>query len=238
VTSVVLSLLYSLRFIVRSRVSLHWKSSRSGTRSPSWTDPAAHVFASRRPTESLGRGSRRHGAAGARPCTSWSRRQSSRGTTAGFACCGRGRADTASGGRSCHTRFVPWFVKCPPRIRCGCAAIHGELQKLGISVSQSTVATYMRPQLRPPSQTWRTVLTNHASQIVAADLFVVPTITFRLLFVLVLHNCLSGQGWSHRQQQRYLWQRCTSASTTALSCRCGCSDTSANCFFDRILVSG
>jgi putative transposase len=68
--------------------------------------------------------------------------------------------------------------------------IHGELQKLGISVSQSTVAKYMRRHLRPPSQTRRTFLTNHASQIVAADLFVVPTITFRLLFVLVLlgHN--------------------------------------------------
>jgi transposase InsO family protein len=57
---------------------------------------------------------------------------------------------------------------------------------LGISVSQSTVAKYMRRHRRPPSQTWRTFLNNHASQIVAADLFVVPTVTFRLLFVLVL----------------------------------------------------
>jgi putative transposase len=62
----------------------------------------------------------------------------------------------------------------------------GKLQKLGISVSQSTVAKYMRRLMSPPSQTWRTFLTNHASQIVAADLFVVPTITFQLLFVLVL----------------------------------------------------
>src|SRR5262245_39250466 len=44
----------------------------------------------------------------------------------------------------------------------------------------------MRRQQRPPSQTWRTFLINHASQIVAADLFVVPTATFRLLFVLVV----------------------------------------------------
>ena len=68
----------------------------------------------------------------------------------------------------------------------GAPRIHGELLKLGISVSQSTVATYMRRHPRPPSQTWRTFLTNHASQIMAADLFVVPTITFRLLFVLVI----------------------------------------------------
>jgi putative transposase len=53
-------------------------------------------------------------------------------------------------------------------------------------VSQSTVAKYMRRQRRPPSQTWRTFLTNHSSQIMAADLSVVPTATFRLLFVLVI----------------------------------------------------
>ena len=68
----------------------------------------------------------------------------------------------------------------------GAPRIHGELQKLGISVSQSTVVKYMRRHPRPPSQTWRTFLTNQASQTTAADLFVVPTVTFRLLFVLVI----------------------------------------------------
>jgi putative transposase len=68
----------------------------------------------------------------------------------------------------------------------GAPRIHGELQKLGFLVSESTVAKYMRRHPRPPSQTWRTFLTNHASQIMAADLFVVPTMTFRLLFVLVI----------------------------------------------------
>src|SRR5678815_5142335 len=68
----------------------------------------------------------------------------------------------------------------------GAPRIHGELQKLGITVSESTVAKYLRRHPRPPSQTWRTFLTNHASQIMAADLFVVPTVTFRLLFVLVI----------------------------------------------------
>ena len=65
----------------------------------------------------------------------------------------------------------------------GAPRIHGEL---GILVSQSTVAKYMRQHPRPPSQTWRTFLTNHATQIMAVDLFVVPTITFRMLFVLVI----------------------------------------------------
>ena len=68
----------------------------------------------------------------------------------------------------------------------GAPRIHGELRKLGISVSQSTVAKYMRRHQTSPSQSWRTFLTNHADQIMAADFFVVPTVTFRLLFVLVV----------------------------------------------------
>ncbi len=68
----------------------------------------------------------------------------------------------------------------------GAPRLHGELQKLGISVSQSTVAEYMRRPPRPPSQTWRSFLTNHASLIMAVDFFVVPTVTFRMLFVLVI----------------------------------------------------
>lgn len=68
----------------------------------------------------------------------------------------------------------------------GAPRIHGELRKLGLVVSQSTVAKYIRRHPAPPSQTWRTFLTNHANQNMAADIFVVPTVTFRLLFVLVI----------------------------------------------------
>jgi putative transposase len=70
--------------------------------------------------------------------------------------------------------------------RWGAPRIHGELLKLGIDVCQATVAKYMGRRLHPPSQTWRTFLTNHIGQIVAADFFVVPTVTYRVLFVLVL----------------------------------------------------
>jgi putative transposase len=70
--------------------------------------------------------------------------------------------------------------------RWGTPRIHGELLKLGIDVCQATVAKYMRRRRQPPSQTWRTFLRNHIGQIVAADFFVVPTVTYRLLFVLVL----------------------------------------------------
>ena len=70
--------------------------------------------------------------------------------------------------------------------RWGAPRIHGELRKLGIDVCQATVAKCMMRQRQPPSQTWRTFLRNHIGQIVAADFFVIPTATYRLLFVLVL----------------------------------------------------
>ena len=70
--------------------------------------------------------------------------------------------------------------------RWGAPRIHGELGKLGIKVSETTVAKYMVRHRHPPSQTWRTFLTNHVKEIVSADFFVVPTATFRLLFVFVI----------------------------------------------------
>ena len=69
--------------------------------------------------------------------------------------------------------------------RWGAPRMHGELLKLGFDVCQATVAKYMVRRRQPPSQTWRTFLTNHVGQIVAADFFVVPTATYRALFVLV-----------------------------------------------------
>jgi hypothetical protein len=70
----------------------------------------------------------------------------------------------------------------------GAPRVHGELQKLGVSASQSTVAKYMpmRRPPRPPSQTWRTFLTNHVTALGSIDFFTVPTITGRVLFVFVV----------------------------------------------------
>jgi transposase InsO family protein len=64
--------------------------------------------------------------------------------------------------------------------------VHGELLKLGIDVGQTTVAKYMAKRRRPPSQGWRTFLQNHADVIAAIDLFVVPTVSFRLLYGLLI----------------------------------------------------
>jgi transposase InsO family protein len=68
----------------------------------------------------------------------------------------------------------------------GAPRIHGELLKLGYQVAQSTVAKYMVKQRRPPSQGWRTFLRNHAPDIAAMDLFVVPTIGFGQLYAFVI----------------------------------------------------
>jgi hypothetical protein len=68
----------------------------------------------------------------------------------------------------------------------GAPRIHGELLKLGFSVAQSSVAKYMVKRRGPPSQGWKTFLRNHAPDIAAMDLFVVPTIGFRLLYGFVI----------------------------------------------------
>ena len=68
----------------------------------------------------------------------------------------------------------------------GAPRIHGELLKLGFDVAQSTVARYMCRRWRPPSQGWRTFLSNHADGIAAVDLFVLPTIAFQILYCLVI----------------------------------------------------
>src|SRR5712672_3798129 len=68
----------------------------------------------------------------------------------------------------------------------GAPRIHGELLKLGFEVAQSSVAKYMVKQGGPPSQGWLTFLRNHAPNIAAMDLFVVPIVGFDLLYVLVI----------------------------------------------------
>src|SRR6202049_4428598 len=68
----------------------------------------------------------------------------------------------------------------------GAPRIHGELLKLGIDIGQTSVAKYMAKRRRPPSQGWKTFLYNHADGIASIDLFVVPTISFRLLYGLLV----------------------------------------------------
>jgi transposase InsO family protein len=86
----------------------------------------------------------------------------------------------------------------------GAPRIHGELLKLGIDIGQTSVAKYMAKRRGPPSQGWKTFLNNHADGIAAMDLFVVPTISFRLLYGLLI----MGHG-----RRQILWFGVTSHPT-------------------------
>jgi putative transposase len=68
----------------------------------------------------------------------------------------------------------------------GAPRIVGELRKLGITVVKSTVEKYRIRSPRPPSPTWKTFLKNHVQDLVAMDFFTVPTVTCKVLFVLVI----------------------------------------------------
>ncbi len=68
---------------------------------------------------------------------------------------------------------------------------------LGIDISQATVAKYMIRRCKPPSQTWWTILDNHARDLVSIDFFIVPTATFRILYGcnLLPAVCAIRSGW-------------------------------------------
>src|SRR3954466_629545 len=90
----------------------------------------------------------------------------------------------------------------------GCSSHPRELLKLGIDVGQTTVAKYMIRRRRPPSQGWRTFLFNHANGIASIDLFVVPTISFKLLYGLVILR---------HERRRMLWLGVTAHPTAEAS---------------------
>jgi hypothetical protein len=97
----------------------------------------------------------------------------------------RNGSDRAARGRM--RPFAQWCTRWRPKnpLR-GAPRIHGELRKLGIEVSERTVSRLLPRRGRPPSQTWRTFLANHATALVSMDFFTVPTLTGHVLFVFVL----------------------------------------------------
>jgi transposase InsO family protein len=68
----------------------------------------------------------------------------------------------------------------------GAPRIHGELLKLGIDIGESSVSKYMVRCRKPPSQSWRTFLENHVTQMVSVDFFTVSTIRFQVLYVFLV----------------------------------------------------
>jgi hypothetical protein len=68
----------------------------------------------------------------------------------------------------------------------GSPRIVGELRKLGIEVAKSTVEKYRLRPRKPSSPTWKSFLQNHVQDRIATDFFVVPTVTYKILFVFVI----------------------------------------------------
>ena len=68
----------------------------------------------------------------------------------------------------------------------GTPRIVGELGKLGIKVAKSTVDKYRVRSGKPPSPTWKAFLKNHLKDLVSIDFLIVPTIRFKLLYVLII----------------------------------------------------
>ena len=131
--------------------------------------------------------SRGCGRTGARPCGSvqpdtvvrWHRR--------GWRIYWRWKSRPPPPGRPRVPRAVQALIRqmCRANPTWGAPRIHGERLKLGMEIAETTVGHYLVRPRRPPSQTWRTFLTNHVGQL-EIDFFVVPTLTCRVLFVFIV----------------------------------------------------
>jgi hypothetical protein len=92
------------------------------------------------------------------------------------------------GGRPAVSREIRELIRRMSRANplWGAPRIHGELLKLGIDISQTTVGKYMVRPRKAPSPTWRAFLDNHVKELVSIDFFTVPTVSFRILFVFLV----------------------------------------------------
>jgi len=75
---------------------------------------------------------------------------------------------------------------CAVNVGWGSPRIVGELRKLGIDVAKSTVEKYRVRSRKAPSPTWKVFLKNHVRDLVSIDFLVVPTVRFKILFILVV----------------------------------------------------
>ena len=108
------------------------------------------------------------------------------------------RKSRSRGGRPAIPREIRDLIQEMSRANglWGAPRIHGELLKLGVEVAQSTVAKYMIKHPGRPGQSWTTFLRNHAAGIAAVDMFVVPTIGFKLLYCLVFLDMAEGSSFT------------------------------------------
>jgi transposase InsO family protein len=106
----------------------------------------------------------------------------------GFRLYWRWKSRTGKVGRPCIDREIRDLIRRMSRENStwGAPRILSELALLGHVVCEDTVLKYMVRDPKPPSQSWRTFLDNHAADIAACDFFTVPTATFRVLYVIVI----------------------------------------------------
>jgi len=107
---------------------------------------------------------------------------------AGFRLFGTWKVPRGQAGRPAISREIRDLIgkMCRENPGWGAPRIHGELLNLGIDIGESSVSKYMVRCRKPPSQTWRTFLENHAKQLVSIDFFTVPTIRFQVLYVFLV----------------------------------------------------
>ena len=129
-----------------------------------------------------------YGPDGAGHSSSSNPKQSSDGHRRGFRLSWRWKSRRRGPGRPRIPRAVRALIRemCLANPTWGAPRIHGELLKLGIEIAESTVGQYLVRRRPPPSQTWRTFPNNHVDQLASVDFFVVPTLTFRVLWVFVV----------------------------------------------------
>src|SRR5712664_1123417 len=106
----------------------------------------------------------------------------------GFRLYWRWKSRAGESGRPCVSREIRELIRQMSSANplWGAPRIHGELLKLGIQISQATVAKYMVRQQKPPSQSWRTFFENHVKQLVATDFVVVRTVRFQVWYVFIV----------------------------------------------------
>jgi putative transposase len=107
---------------------------------------------------------------------------------AGFRLFWTWRVRRGQSGRPAISREVRDLIRkmCRENPGWGAPRIHGELLKLGLDPGESSVSKYMVRCRKPPSQTWRTFLENHAQQLVSIDFFTVPILRFQVLYVFLV----------------------------------------------------
>jgi hypothetical protein len=104
----------------------------------------------------------------------------------GFKCYWRWKSRSGCVGRPRIDQEIRDLIRrmSPENPTWGAPRIQAELHPLGDEVAESTVAKYRVRSRKPPSQTWKSFLRNHAGQIAAIDFFTVPTVTFNVLLLL------------------------------------------------------